>query len=113
MVKRMGIPGALFLSIGALGATRPYDESADAHVTLQQGLQQARASGKDPALVVFGANTCKDGRERDKASHGRTAARPVSSTRATWTTPASIVSSPRWLPRSTGGPIKAGGGAAI
>jgi hypothetical protein len=72
MVKRMGIPGALFLSIGALGATRPYDESADAHVTLQQGLQQARASGKDPALVVFGANTCKDGRERDKASHGRT-----------------------------------------
>jgi hypothetical protein len=55
MIKRMGMPGALLLSIGARGATRPYDESADAHVTLQQRLQQARASGKDP-LVGFGAN---------------------------------------------------------
>jgi hypothetical protein len=55
MIKRMGMPGALLLSIGALGATRPYDESADAHVTLQQRLQQARASGEDP-LVGFGAN---------------------------------------------------------
>jgi hypothetical protein len=71
MVKRMGIPGGLLLSIGALGATRPYDESANAHVTLQQGLQQARASGKD-LLVVFGANWCQDGRELDKASRGRT-----------------------------------------
>ena len=55
MFKRMGILGALLLSLAATGATGPYDESADAHVTLQQRLQQARASGKDP-LVGFGAN---------------------------------------------------------
>jgi thioredoxin 1 len=72
MVKRMAILGALLLSIAALGAAGPYDESADAHLTLQHGLQQARASGKD-LLVVFGANWCQDCRELDKALHGRTA----------------------------------------
>jgi len=73
MNKRMGILGALLLSLAALAATGPYNESADAHVTLQHGLEQARASGKD-LLVVFGANWCPDCRELDKAFHGRTAA---------------------------------------
>jgi thioredoxin 1 len=163
MVKRMGILGALLLSIGALGATGPDDESADAQVTLQQGLQQARASGED-LLAAYRANWCKDGRELDKTLHGRTSglidarfvivkidvgnfdkhldvvkrndfptgkgiaaaivltpetspsmpcAQASSPTRATWTTPGSSISSPRWLPSITRGPINAGGGAAI
>jgi protein disulfide-isomerase len=73
MFKRMGILGALLLSLAATGATGPYDESADAHATLLHGLDQARASGKD-LLVIFGANWCKDCRELDKALHGRAAA---------------------------------------
>jgi len=73
MFKRIGILGALLLSLGAHAATGPYDESADAHVTLQRGLDEARASGKD-LLVFFGANWCQDCRELDKALHGRTAA---------------------------------------
>jgi thioredoxin 1 len=163
MITRMGIFGALLLSIGAFGATGPYDESADAHVTLQQGLQQARASSRD-RLVVFGASWCKDGRELDTALHGRTSglidtrfvvvkidvgnfdksldvvkrndfptgtgipaaivltpetsssmprAWARSPTRVAWTTPASIISSPRRLLSITSGAIKVGGGAAI
>lgn len=72
MFKCVAILGALLLPLAALGASGPYDESADAHVTLQHGLEQARASGKD-LLVVFGANWCEDCRELDKALHGRTA----------------------------------------
>jgi thiol:disulfide interchange protein len=60
------------LSVAAVGAPLPYDEHADARATLQQGLDAARASGKD-VLVVFGANWCQDCRELDKALHGRTA----------------------------------------
>jgi len=73
MFKRIAILGALLWSLAALGASAPYDESADAHVTLQHGLEQARASGKD-LLVVFGANWCEDCRKLDTALHGRTAA---------------------------------------
>ena len=72
MVKWMGVLATLVLSASAFAAPQPYDEHADAHATLQQGLQAARASGKD-VLVVFGANWCQDCRDLDKALHGRTA----------------------------------------
>jgi protein disulfide-isomerase len=60
------------VSLAAVAAPLPYDEHADARATLQQGLDAARASGKE-VLVVFGANWCKDCRELDQALHGRTA----------------------------------------
>jgi thioredoxin 1 len=72
MFKRLGILAALIVAVAAFGAVGPYDESADANATLQRGLEQARASGKD-VLVVFGANWCPDCRELDKALHGRSA----------------------------------------
>jgi protein disulfide-isomerase len=72
MINRFAVVAAAVLSLAAVGAQLPYDEHADAHATLQQGLDAARASGKD-VLVVFGANWCKDCRELDKALHGRTA----------------------------------------
>jgi thioredoxin 1 len=72
MVKWLVIFAVAFGSLAAVGAPLPYDEHADARVTLQQGLDAARASGKQ-VLVVFGANWCKDCRELDKALHGRAA----------------------------------------
>ncbi|HEY5101997.1 MAG TPA: thioredoxin family protein [Steroidobacteraceae bacterium] len=72
MFKPLGILAALMFSVAAVGASAPYDESANANATLQRGLEQARASGKD-VLVVFGANWCPDCRELDKALHGRSA----------------------------------------
>jgi thioredoxin 1 len=72
MVKWMGVFAAALLSMSAIGAPHPYDELADARATLQQGLEAARAAGKD-VLVVFGANWCPDCRELDKALHGRAA----------------------------------------
>jgi protein disulfide-isomerase len=68
----MGVLAVALLSLSAVAAPLPYDEHADARATLQQGLDAARASGKE-VLVVFGANWCKDCRELDKALHGRTA----------------------------------------
>jgi thioredoxin 1 len=72
MMKWSVVFAAALLSVAALAAPLPYDEHADAHATLQQGLDAARASGKD-VLVVFGANWCEDCRQLDKALHGRTA----------------------------------------
>jgi thioredoxin 1 len=72
MVKWIGLFAAAVLSMSAVAAPLPYDEHADARATLQQGLDAARASGKD-VLVVFGANWCQDCRELDKALHGRSA----------------------------------------
>jgi thioredoxin 1 len=72
MVKLSVVFAAALLSAAALAAPLPYDEHADAHATLQQGLDSARASGKD-VLVVFGANWCEDCRQLDKALRGRTA----------------------------------------
>src|ERR1700723_3164367 len=69
MVKWLGVIAVALLSLTAVGAPQPYDEHADARVTLQQGLDAARASGKQ-VLVVFGANWCPDCRELDKALHG-------------------------------------------
>jgi protein disulfide-isomerase len=73
MMKKWSlIFAAALLSAAALAAQLPYDEHADARATLQQGLDAARASGKD-VLVVFGANWCEDCRQLDKALHGRSA----------------------------------------
>jgi protein disulfide-isomerase len=71
-MKWLGVFAIAALSVSAAAAPQPYDEHADARATLQQGLDAARASGKD-VLVVFGANWCKDCRELDAALHGRTA----------------------------------------
>ena len=72
MMKWLGVFAAALLTVAAVAAPRPSDEHADARATLQQGLDAARASGKD-VLVVFGANWCEDCRQLDKALHGRTA----------------------------------------
>jgi thioredoxin 1 len=72
MMKWSVVFAAALLSVAALAAPLPYDEHADARAALQQGLDTARASGKD-VLVVFGANWCEDCRQLDKAMHGRTA----------------------------------------
>ena len=72
MTKWLSVFATMLVSVSALGAPLPYDEHADAHATLQRGLEDARAANKD-VLVVFGANWCKDCRELDKALHGRTA----------------------------------------
>jgi len=72
MKKWLSFVAATWVSFSVLGAQLPYDEHADAHAALQQGLEQARTQGKE-VLLVFGANWCKDCRELDKALHGRSA----------------------------------------
>jgi protein disulfide-isomerase len=72
MKKWLSLVAVTWVSFSVLGAQLPYDEHADAHAALQQGLVQARAQGKE-VLLVFGANWCKDCRELDKALHGRSA----------------------------------------
>lgn len=52
------------LSIGALAATGPYDESADAEADVQHAIDQGVRS-KRPVLIIFGANWCKDCRALD------------------------------------------------
>lgn len=57
----------LSLATGAArAADKPYDESADAHAVIRQGLADARAAHV-PLLVVFGANWCKDCHALDDA----------------------------------------------
>ena len=69
---------ALLLGLGALAlpahaADKPYDEAADAHAQVRQGLADAQAAHV-PLLLVFGANWCKDCHALDAAlKSGRTA----------------------------------------
>ena len=65
----VGLLLGMILSLAALPASLPYDERADAHSALQQGLADAQSQNKD-LLIIFGANWCKDCRDLDKAMHG-------------------------------------------
>jgi len=62
----------LGLSLAAVGASLPYNESADPHVDLQRALVDAQNQHKD-VLIIFGANWCEDCRDLDKAMHGSSA----------------------------------------
>jgi len=64
--------GAMLFA-GAIGATLPYDDAANAHVALAQALQEAKQQNKD-VLVIFGANWCEDCRDLDRAMAGSSAA---------------------------------------
>lgn len=72
MKSLLPLMAGLAVSISALAASLPYDETADAHAELQRGLSDARGEDKE-VLVVFGANWCQDCRELDKAIHGSSA----------------------------------------
>ncbi len=69
---------ALAFALGGLAgpahaADKPYDEAADAHAQVRQGLADAQAAHV-PLLIVFGANWCKDCHALDTAlKSGRTA----------------------------------------
>jgi thioredoxin 1 len=66
MNKRSFIFSSLAIAGFALGATLPYDESANAKAEIQQALAAAKAhQGK--VLVIFGANWCEDCRALDHA----------------------------------------------
>jgi protein disulfide-isomerase len=72
----MKFPIRLLIGIGwslaVAAAPLPYDDGADAHAALQQGLDEAQTQHKD-VLVVFGANWCEDCRDLDVAMHGSSA----------------------------------------
>ena len=72
MKSFLTLVAGLDVSISALAASLPYDETADAHAELQRALRDARSEDKD-VLLVFGANWCQDCRELDKAIHGSSA----------------------------------------
>lgn len=55
-----------FATGGAMAATGPYDEAADAKAQVQAALADAQKA-KVPVLVVFGANWCPDCRVLDMA----------------------------------------------
>ncbi|MBI3283400.1 MAG: thioredoxin family protein [Burkholderiales bacterium] len=63
----------LALAPALAGPLQPYDESADAPAAVSQALAQAQAQHKK-ALLIFGANWCKDCLELDKSLHGQSAA---------------------------------------
>ena len=63
---------AAFTSV-VYAASLPYDEAADAKADLKQALNASKTD-KQPVLVIFGANWCKDCRALDQAlSIGRNA----------------------------------------
>jgi len=68
----VGLLWGMSVSLAALAAPWPYDERADAHTMLQQGLADAQSQHKN-LLIIFGANWCKDCRDLDKAMHGSSA----------------------------------------
>jgi thiol-disulfide isomerase/thioredoxin len=54
------------LSLLAIAADMPYDESADASTAIKQALIDAGSTNKS-VLLVFGANWCEDCRALDRA----------------------------------------------
>ncbi len=72
MRKPLLLLGAL-LTVSAMAAPLPYDESADAKAAVQQALSAAQES-RVPVFVIFGANWCEDCRALDLAiKRGRNA----------------------------------------
>lgn len=58
-MRRPLILAAVALAFGALAASGPYDEAADAMAQIRAALADA-SKAKLPVLVVFGANWCGD-----------------------------------------------------
>ena len=50
----------------AVAADRPYDEGADAKAQIAAALHEA-AAAREPVLLIFGANWCKDCRALDSS----------------------------------------------
>ena len=73
-MKKILLSVALSIAAGlAVAADRPYDEAADAKAQIAAALHEA-AAAREPVLLIFGANWCKDCRALD---HGlRAAAMP-------------------------------------
>ena len=66
-MKKMLLSIAISLAAGlAVAADRPYDEGADAKAQIATALHDA-AAAKEPVLLIFGANWCKDCRALDNA----------------------------------------------
>ena len=66
-MKKILLSLAISLAAGlAVAADRPYDESADAKAQIAAALHDA-AAAKEPVLLIFGANWCKDCRALDHA----------------------------------------------
>ena len=74
-MKKLLLSLAISAAAGlAMAADRPYDESADAKAQIATALHEA-AAAKEPVLLIFGANWCKDCRALDNAlKTGRNAA---------------------------------------
>lgn len=65
-MKKLLLPLVVALATGlAIAADRPYDESADAKAQIAAALHEA-AVAKEPVLLIFGANWCKDCRALDQ-----------------------------------------------
>lgn len=60
------------LSLAAMAASAPYDETADPRAALHSALLLAQSQNKQ-VLLIFGANWCEDCRDLDKAMHGSSA----------------------------------------
>ena len=66
-MKKLLLSLAISLAAGlAAGADRPYDEAADAKAQIATALHEA-AAAREPVLLIFGANWCKDCRALDTA----------------------------------------------
>jgi thioredoxin 1 len=73
MKSLLGLLAGIGLSIAALAASLPYDESVDSHAALAHALTDAQRQNKH-VLVIFGANWCEDCRALDQAMQGSSAA---------------------------------------
>lgn len=60
------LAATLITTVLHAAASLPYDEKADAKADLKQALDASKAD-KQPVLVIFGANWCKDCRALDQA----------------------------------------------
>jgi thioredoxin 1 len=66
-MKKILLSLALSLAAGlAVAADRAYDESADAKAQIAAALHEA-AAAREPVLLIFGANWCKDCNALDHA----------------------------------------------
>ena len=64
-MKKILLSLAISVAAGlAVAADRPYDELADAKAQIAMALHEA-AAAKEPVLLIFGANWCKDCRALD------------------------------------------------
>lgn len=65
-MKMLNVLFFVFLGLAAAAADKPYNETADAKVEIDQALTQSAAT-MTPVILVFGANWCGDCKELDYA----------------------------------------------